>query len=236
MVKYNVEIHEFSDGYEFANKLASRISDLLLKSIESKDRASLVVSGGTTPVQLFEVLADRDIPWSKVWITLADERWVDTASRDSNERLVREHLLKKKAGKAKFVGLFTGSTGGAEDGERESNLRISQIGLPFTVLVLGMGKDGHTASIFPGSKGLEKAVDLDSKSYCVAIKPGDSDYERMTLTLPTLLRSENIFLHITGPEKKEALDKALKGKNLAAMPIRYIFEKSTSPVEIYWAP
>ncbi len=226
---------KFSSQTHLIQELSGKITSLLDISIREKGRASLVVSGGSTPVPLFEELARQEIDWSRVYITLADERWVPPSHNDSNEGLVRRHLLKERAQKAIFVGLYTGAKD-AKQGEKECEERVRTIGPPFDLLILGMGSDGHTASLFPGADNLASAVNLESDRVCMAISPADAPHERMTLTLQALLKSRNIFLHITGEEKIQVLQKALSQGPVEQMPIRFVLSCAKGPVNIYWAP
>ena len=160
-------------------ELAERIGQSLLKSILAHGRASLVVSGGSTPKALFKKLSTVDIPWQGVVITLVDERWVDQPDPDSNEQLVRQYLLQDRAAVATFVGLKNACSTAAE-GETLCEQELRKIPRPFTVLILGMGNDGHTASLFPGSAQLTAATDMNSGKTCMAITPADAPHERMT--------------------------------------------------------
>ncbi len=231
----NIKFYGFADSGVLALKLAGRTAALLFSAIKDKGRATLVVSGGSTPLPFFEALAAEDIEWANVKITLADERWVPSSHQDSNERLVRSHLLQRRAAAADFVGLYTGADR-AVDGEKECEKRISAMGLPFDVLVLGMGDDGHTASLFPGAENLTGATDMDSGRTCLAMTSPVAPHERMTLTLPALLRSENIFIHLTGRKKREVFAAALAGGAEEEMPIRFVMSRAVSPLGIYWAP
>jgi 6-phosphogluconolactonase len=156
MAEYHGEFIEFAHTSGLNRELTERIRQLLGDGIRHRGRASLVVSGGTTPVALFEALSGEDMPWEKVVVSLADERWVDPGTPDSNERLVRTHLLKNKAAAATFIGLKTPEDP-AGAGEAACENRIRQIPVPFDLLILGMGDDGHTASLFPGAARKESA-------------------------------------------------------------------------------
>jgi len=235
MSNYNVDFYGFKNPYSLADELAEYTAFLLDAAIGERGRASLVVSGGSTPVPYFEALSMQDIAWKKVTITLADERWVGLSDPASNERLVRQHLLKMRGSEAKFIGLYSGA-GKARDGEEECQLRIAEMGLPFDVLVLGMGGDGHTASFFPGAANLHRATDMKSGKKCVSITPLAAAHDRMTLTLSTLIQSKNIFLHIVGKEKLRVFEKALCQGAEEEMPVRYFFTKTASPLKAYWAP
>jgi len=150
--------------------LAGQVADLLRAGIRERGRASLVVSGGSTPIPVFAALSELTLAWEQVTITLADERWLDPASADSNEHLVRQHLLQNQAAAARFVGLKNGAATAAQ-GEKECGARLALLPRPFDVLILGMGNDGHTASLFPEAARLKSALSLDSGQLCMAITP-----------------------------------------------------------------
>ena len=231
----NIRFRELADSGKLAEELATYIVNRLNKAVSERGTASLVVSGGTTPVQLFEELSDRDLPWEKVYITLADERWVEPDQKDSNEALVRSHLLKNRAAAARFVGLKTPDTT-ASEGEKECAERLKEIPRPFDILILGMGGDGHTASLFPGAEKLHEATSMDSGRTCMGIAPITAPHERMTLTLPTLLDSKEIIIHITGEEKRKVFEKAAGDGPETEMPIRFIIRQDKVPVTVWWAP
>lgn len=229
------QIFSFADPEELAAALAATVADNLRQGFAARQQASLVVSGGTTPGPFFLRLRQMDLAWERVIITLADERWVDPAHEASNERLVRFLLLRDQAGRADFVPLKNRAAS-ARDGEEECCRALARIPRPFDVVVLGMGMDGHTASLLPGAIGLDQALDSDSRQDCLAITPDQALHERITLTLPALLRARHIFLHCTGREKKEVLRQALAPGLVAAMPVRAILGQQHTPVHIYWSP
>ncbi len=226
---------EFKDSPTLVAMLAVQVAELLRVGIKERGRASLVVSGGSTPVPFFAALSELALDWEKVTITLADERWVDPAAADSNERLVRLHLLQNRAAAARFVGLKTGAAT-AVQGEKECGDRLALLPRPFDVLILGMGNDGHTASLFPQASRLGEALALDSGRLCMAITPPAAPHERMTLTLPALLHSRQIILHLAGPDKRAVYERALANGPVAEMPIRAVLGQATSPVTVFWAP
>ena len=231
----NFTFKEFSERKNLVVELAEQIGELLSSGIQHNGRASLAVSGGSTPVELFERLSGLDISWQDVVVILVDERWVEPAESDSNEHLVREHLLKNRAAVATFIGMKnSAATAGA--GEQECELQLQQVARPFDVLILGMGGDGHTASLFPGAEKLAGATDMDSGKICMGIAPLTAPHERMTLTLPAILDSGQIYLHITGQEKNDVLQKALEDGPVEEMPIRFILRQQTTPVTVFWAP
>ena len=219
---------------QLALKLADHIGKLLSRAVVEKGRASMAVSGGSTPGPLFKRLAKLDIPWEHVVITLVDERWVGVEDKDSNEYLVRTHLLQDRAAKATFIGMKNNAPAAAA-GEQECEQRLRQLPRPFDLIVLGMGDDGHTASLFPGAQKLAAATALDSGKICMALTPPAASHDRMTLTLAEILAAKQIFLHIVGLEKQKSLNQALAAGPPEAMPIRFILRQEQVPVTIYHA-
>ncbi|MEA3468890.1 MAG: 6-phosphogluconolactonase [Thermodesulfobacteriota bacterium] len=233
-----INFHSFSDQDTLTSELATTITALLSDGIAQNGRASLAVSGGSTPVKLFERLSHIDLPWQHVDILLVDERWVAPDDPDSNEHLVSTHLLQNMAAVASFTGMKNSAVT-ASEGEAECARQLQKIHRPFDVLILGMGGDGHTASLFPGAVKLARATDMNSGKICMGIAPVTAPHERMTLTLPAILDSKHIFLHITGQNKKDVLQQALAHGPAEEMPIRFILQhhaqEQKSNFSIYWA-
>ncbi len=226
---------EFQDRQSLVVELADQIRALLAAGIKTNGRASLAVSGGSTPVSLFKQLSGMDIAWRDVVITLVDERWVEPTEADSNERLVQDHLLQNKATVATFVGMKNAAPT-ASAGQDECEQQLRKAPLPFDVLILGMGGDGHTASLFPGADKLAAATDMNSGRSCMGLAPLTAPHERMSLTLPAILNSRQIFLHIVGEDKKNVLAKAHIDGPAKELPIRFILRQQTTPLSVYWAP
>ena len=227
------------DLFEFENtsaqdaELVSKVVDLLSIAIEQHGSASLVVSGGRTPKGFFHLLSQEFLDWSKVTVTLADERWVDADHKDSNEKLVQENLLINEACIARFVALKNSATS-AQAGETSIDQDLSAIGR-FALVILGMGDDGHTASLFPGSEALNIGLDMESGRQCLAVQPLDAPHERMSMTLPRLLDSEQIIVHISGENKGKVLAMADAGDDRFELPIRAVLQQTITPVSVYWA-
>jgi 6-phosphogluconolactonase len=212
---------EFENRAALAITLARKISHVLSKSITQTGSAVLAVSGGTTPVTFFEHLSATQIEWTKVVVTLVDERDVPADSPRSNARLVRQHLVRDCAAAARFVPLYRNADAG--------NLP------PFTATVLGMGADGHTASFFPGGDTLAEAINPSTGKDIVSISAPGSGEPRLTFTLPRLAASKYLALHIEGAEKKDVLEKALAGGDIMAMPVRSVLDLR-NPLHVYWCP
>ena len=229
------EFLEFPSSEQLVAALVVRISDLLREGIRERGHASLAVSGGSTPVPLFNRLAEMDLEWEKITVSLVDERWLDAACPDSNENLVRRHLLQNKAAAASFIGMKN-EAATASNGEAACEKKLRALPHPYDCLILGMGNDGHTASLFPGAANLDAAVDLHSGRVCMAIRPPATPHERMTLTLPAILNSRQLILHLQGQEKKKTLARAQELGDAREMPIRFVLRRKTTPLAIYWSP
>ena len=215
------ERHIFDNGAQLAAALAARVADLLREAIAVKGAAILAVSGGTTPKPFFQSLSVMALAWSKVKVTLVDERQVPDDSPRSNAKLVKDTLLQNEAAAARFVPLF-------------QNLAAADLGT-FDVAILGMGSDGHTASFFPGGDNLKSALDPNCPSKILPMIADGAGEPRLTFTLPELLTSKTLHLHIQGQDKMTVLDNALAGTDIYEMPIRAVLA-ATKPIDLYWCP
>lgn len=225
----------FEHPKRLALALAESIAEDLRRAVQRRGRASLIVSGGSTPLLLFEALSAQDVPWDKVWVSLADERWVDPDDDASNEKLVRTKLLVSSAASAHFVPMKNDAAT-PEEGEASCEAALAELPRPFDVVVLGMGEDGHTASLFPGAAGLEEALDLASERLCAAVRPPEASHPRMTLTLAALLYSRRTVVHITGEAKWQVYRQALAPGPAHDPPIRAVLGRGPEPIDVYWAP
>ncbi|TVU88601.1 6-phosphogluconolactonase [Vreelandella titanicae] len=215
---------------QLAEQLAEAVFQALHDDLNHQERVLLVVSGGSTPVPFFKALAAKQLPWERIDVTLADERWVDEQSSDSNAKLVREHLLQGDAEAATFIPLTCGATT-PEEGVDEVAKRAESLAWPASVVILGMGGDGHTASLFPDSPELTLA--LATEELLVAVRTPSQPQPRITFSADRLHQARRHILHITGDDKRAVLAKALNGDDVRQLPIRAFL---TCPLAIYWAP
>ncbi|MBV8658980.1 MAG: 6-phosphogluconolactonase [Burkholderiales bacterium] len=227
-----IQFNEYDSRVDLDICLAREIARALEDAIAARGAASLAVSGGRTPVGMFEQLRQMQLPWNKVSITLADDRWLPLDHADSNERLVREHLLKYQVEAATFYSLTTADPT-PELGQAAVDGRLRAMPQPFDVIVLGMGEDGHTASLFPCAKELAAATDLDDPAMVRAVNPTTAPYARISLTLRTLVQARTVLLHLAGGNKRTVYQQALAGGTL---PIARVLNGATGTRRVYWAP
>ncbi|MBC2835424.1 6-phosphogluconolactonase [Paragemmobacter straminiformis] len=206
-----------------ANVIAGQLADFLRR----EGKASLSVPGGTTPGPIFDTLSGVDIDWGNVAVFLNDERWVDEGSPRSNTRLLRERFLRGKAAAARLVPLYAPVP--APEQALEALSEGIAAHLPISVLLLGMGADMHTASLFPGADRLEEALAADAP-VLMALRAEAAGEPRITLTAPVLRGAMNIHVLITGAEKRAALERAMELSPLEA-PVRAVLDNAT----VHWA-
>jgi 6-phosphogluconolactonase len=232
----NVTTHSFTDCRAQAAALAERIAERLRTALAERGHALLAVSGGSTPKDLFTCLSREKLDWSKVQVTLVDERWVPDTDERSNARLVASLLLQHAAAAADFVPLYTGAAT-PEAGLASANQRNDALPLPFDAVVLGMGDDGHTASFFPGGDHLAEALDLDGHARVLPMRAPGAGEPRITLSLPTLLETRALYLLIAGEKKRDLLADARLGLGAARdYPVRAVLTQQRVPVAVYWCP
>jgi 6-phosphogluconolactonase len=229
------QITKFNARDNLDSELASKITNILASAIKYNGKASIAVSGGSTPKGLFSILSKSDIDWSKVTITLADERWVNIDSDASNTRLVHENLLQNNAAKAKFFHLKQGDEL-TTDTLADLNLAAKNSLLPLDVLILGMGEDGHTASLFPCSDEITLGLNTDNPAALLAVQPKTAPHQRISFTFASLITSKNTFLHLCGENKQTVLAQALNGSDKFKMPIRAFLQHPSVKTDVFWAP
>lgn len=229
-----IDRRSFADKSTLARELAEAVAERINAAIAERGSAAIAVSGGSTPAKFFQALGKtKNIDWSKVVVTLVDERWVDETSDRSNAALVNEKMLQGPAATARFFPLYSGGDEPTEAAIEKTNALMAELPQPFAAVILGMGNDGHTASFFPGGDTLDAA--LTAPGPTLAIRAPGAGEPRVTFTLPSLLKTDGLYLHIEGEGKAEVLDAALGDGPVEDMPIRAVL-RSGAPVTVYWCP
>lgn len=222
-----MNIVEYADQEMLAIDLANRLAGELTATLEHEDRALLVVPGGTTPGPVFDDLCDADLDWGRVDVMLSDERWVPEVHVRSNTRLIREHLLTGRAARANYLPLY------APADTPEEVLPGIEAGiaprLPISVLLLGMGVDMHTASLFPGADQLGTALERNAP-LLVPMRGGGAPEPRVSLSARALNTAISKHLVITGPQKRAALERA-RGMSPVDAPVAAVLAGMT----VHWA-
>lgn len=227
----SVSFHAFKNTEALNDSLAGQITDILQQAIAEKDAAWLVVSGGKTPLALFQLLSRQKLPWHKVTVLLADERWLAVTEPDSNEYMVKQALLTNEASGAHFISLYATADSAAASLPQV----LSRLGNTprFDVVLLGMGNDGHTASLFPCSKQLQDGLSEQAPA-AVFISPENAPYDRISLSKNRLLNAEHLFLHLTGESKLNTFNIARLNDDIPEMPVRAFLTAPKTDISVMY--
>lgn len=227
-----VDAHFFDTPDDAAIALADAVATHLAERLLIAPRASLVVSGGSTPLPFFKALREKPLDWARIDVLLADERWVPEDDDASNTRLVRENLLQGPASEARYLSIKQpGET--PVDGLGAVEAALAELHLPLDVLILGMGNDGHTASLFPDAPELDEALDTDSAAIVFPMTPPSQPQQRITLTLRALSQAGFTALHLKGDDKLKTLQAACSDiEQVKEMPIRAFLKPG---LKIFWS-
>ena len=235
MADGRVAFHAHADADAWTLAASTAIAYALGEALRERERARLLLSGGTTPGPVYQTLAEADVDWRRVDAGLVDERWLQPDDPDSNARLVRETLLRARAQPVHFRGL-TRAGQSIEEAVRVANLHAHQAA---DVVVLGMGGDGHTASLFPRMRGLDAALGAAQPYVAVDTTgcPGAGRFtRRISLTPSGLAPSHARFLLIRGEDKRTLFERAAAGGDVAELPVRLAFSTPGAPLQVHWAP
>jgi 6-phosphogluconolactonase len=233
----HLQVHRVAAA-QLATELARDIAGRLQQAIHARGVAVLSVSGGKSPIALFEALRQQPLDWSKLHITLVDERYVPATHEASNTLLVRTHLLQGPAARARLHAMVPQTSpplpplaGLVQDADTE----LRALG-PADVMVLGMGADGHTASLFPAAPRLAAALDPRSPQACVGMAldppPAAAPHARLTQTLAQILRSRHLILPVTGDDKLATLQQALR-EPTDRLPVSHLLHQQHTPLALW---
>lgn len=199
-----MELVTYADSEMMMIEIAQRLAGELRQALNAGDSAAIAVPGGRTPGPIFDALCAADLEWDRVSVLLTDERWVPEDHPRSNTRLLRQRLLTGHAAAARYLPLHA-DTPTPEEAIPRLSAPIAAV-LPLTTCLLGMGEDMHVASIFPGADRLQEA--LHGEAILVPMRAPGAEEPRITLSARVIGGAIARHLVITGPEKREALERA----------------------------
>ncbi|MFN3584212.1 6-phosphogluconolactonase [Phenylobacterium sp.] len=215
-------LETFPSAAAVGEACAHAVAACLKDALRTRGRAGLVATGGRSPGPVYDRLKDADLDWARVVVTLSDERCVDMSSEESNARQVRERLLTGRAAKAHLLPLWP----------KPDPAALAAL-TPFDAVMLGMGEDGHVASLIPGDPGLSQALATPDLLADVPEGLGKPPVPRVSLTLSALLNSRAIFLLVAGEAKRQVIDRAKAGDDL---PVARLLNQAQVPVRVFWSP
>ena len=223
--------HTFDSRDQASAAVADRIASLVEARLAINDHATIVVSGGSTPGHSFSVLSEKPLDWQNVQVALSDERWVPPDHDDSNEKLVRDSLLINLAMAGEVLSIYDAQTTVAE---RCDTLQHAMPEHGFACSMVGMGADGHFASLFPDADSLEVGLDPDGGAFYLPASTAASSRPRVTTTLGAMLQSDEIILLFFGTEKFDIYEQARS--STSGLPVAHLLAQKRTPVHVYWAP
>ena len=224
--------HTFPSPSTQAAALAEAVANCLRDCLHTQGHAVLAVSGGRSPIALFAALSQAKLDWPNVTITLVDERLVPPRHADSNAVLVRRHLLQHTAAAARFLPLVGEQT---DVSDPAAALAEAETAFPTPdIAVLGMGADGHTASLFPQAPQLTAAVSPECRSKLVHTSPVTAAHERIGMSLNALAAVPQLFLSIQGADKRSVLEQAA-AMPLSERPISLLLHLANVHCQVYYA-
>jgi 6-phosphogluconolactonase len=229
--------HEFSDREQFNKAIVQRLADTLQSASLTQKQILFGVSGGSTPMPVYEALAQKELAWNRIKILLVDERWVPITHSDSNEKNIRHAFSANTLAEKNIIGLWS------DKPELQTAANVADQKLAFLndvldVVVLGMGEDGHFASLFPTADNFDAAISKKGSRFILAISPmpDHAPHQRLSMSLAYIQRAKRIILAITGEKKRLVLQQAIAEGDLNKLPIAALFKANSPAVEIYWSP
>ena len=229
-----IRFTETASAAQSAQALAEAVAQNLRDTLATQERATLAVSGGKSPIAFFQALSRQDLDWARVNITPVDERMVPTHHADSNTGLVRQHLLQHRAAAAQWLPMI-------DDAASEGSLKTPADAVAFAlrhyvqpdVLVLGMGGDGHTASIFPQAPQFADTVRPDYPQPLLHTSPITAPHERISMTLAAIVATPHVYLAIAGADKRRVYDAAAQAQT-AQYPISYVLHSQKVNAHVFY--
>ena len=230
-----MQLNEFHSTEVCNDQLAKVLGGNISQILSDQPVCNIALAGGNTPKPLYALLSELSLPWEKVQVTLSDERWVGVDHDDSNEKMLRTELLINYAQKARFIPLKNAKHN-PSDATALCNTNLKHNMPKLDVVVLGMGEDGHFASIFPNIENIHALLNLQQGGTCQAVFPPGKP-PRMSLTLAYLLTAKKIYLLISGQKKKKIItDVSRNNSPVTTYPVTALINQQVCPIEVYWSP
>ncbi len=232
--------HFFETKEQLYQQTTAFCAEILAKGVQQNGHASFIVPGGTTPAPIFELLSKTTLDWKKITVAPSDERWLEVQHDKSNEYLIKQKLLQNNARHAQFVGMKSAHDT-ALQAQQTCSRQYGKIVQPYDIVMLGMGPDGHFASLFPNADPIIKALDPENTQNCIAMDATDCAVageftQRMSMTLAAFLKSKHIILLFTGEQKLAIYKSAKQLNDQSILPVCALIHQNQVPVELFWAP
>jgi 6-phosphogluconolactonase len=227
---------EYDSLDELADAVAGDVGFIIESAIDARDASLVAVPGGTTGPAIFTKLAKAKMPWKKVTLIPTDDRIVPVESDQSNVRELARAFLPLGARVIPLTG------GGGDDYKMAGNAadaRLQDLPWPPDLVWLGVGKDGHTASIFPGAD-MQSALEAPKARRAVGVMPDplppEAPVARVTLTRASILSARTVLITVTGQEKRDLLEQAIADGHSSRLPIGRVLAEAEQPIDIHWCP
>lgn len=223
------------DADALATALANQLAGIIVDAVAMRGSASLALAGGSTPFPIYRRLAAMELPWSRVSLIPTDERWVQAEHPASNLRAMREAFAAARG--VRLLSLTPAEPNNSATAAFALNALI-ELANPFDAVLLGMGGDGHFASLFPGAAELNAGLHGDAAALVVhpSKLPPEAPFARISLSLQRLFSTRRLLLAVTGQSKRAVLDSAQSNDDPQALPICALLHQQRLPLEIHWSP
>ncbi|MEO8001967.1 MAG: 6-phosphogluconolactonase [Arenimonas sp.] len=228
--------HEFANREKFNEALVQRLAGTLQSASLSQGHVLLGLSGGTTPMPVYQALSQKELAWNRIKLVLVDERWVANNHADSNERNIREAFAGNALAEKNIIGLWS-EKADLESAAIAADQKLAAINEVMDVVLLGMGEDGHFASLFPSGTEFDHAISTTGSRFVFPISPmpDHATHPRLSMSLAYIQRAKRIILAITGEKKRLILKQAITEGNSHRLPIAALFTANSPAVEVYWS-
>jgi 6-phosphogluconolactonase len=227
---------EYDSVGELADAVAGDVGFIVESAVDARNASLIAVPGGTTGPAVFGKLAKQKLPWKKVTIIPTDDRLVPVDNELSNVREIARAFLSSGA---RVIPIASGAAEDVRAAGNAADARLQDLPWPPDLVWLGMGADGHTASIFPGPD-LQAALDAPKARRAIAVTPDpmpdDAAVARVTLTRAAILSARTILITITGERKREVLEQAIADGQSSKLPIGRVLAEVDQPIDIHWCP